>query len=152
MVYIDFMTTSKLSFPSQDYLELVGVIVYTVSYMEWTLIGDLYRLSDELPSGLVPQDMEADTAGAIARNTRNAADVMEDTTLRNFLMTCAECMGEAATIRNDVLHARPATHPDDDQLLQRASVRRKDSLCSMEIDSGSRKITSSRKSTASTFS
>jgi hypothetical protein len=44
--------------------------------------------------------------------------------VREFITVCGTALTEAAKIRNDVLHARPATHPEQDQRLNRAGTRR----------------------------
>ena len=47
---------------------------------------------------------------------------MENGQVKDYLSAVAEALRLAARLRNDVLHARPATHPEQDQRLTRAEV------------------------------
>lgn len=110
--------------PDTEYLIRIGEIAYAVSLLEWTLIGDLYQYGGDLPGSLLPSQLEALTTGSIGKKASNAAKNMQPGPLRDYVKTCGQALKEVAGFRNDILHARPATHPDQDQRLNRASVKR----------------------------
>ncbi|AWT25195.1 hypothetical protein Csp1_03710 [Corynebacterium provencense] len=114
-----------MALPEPKYLARIGEIAYTVSSMEWTLLGDLHRLAADLPAPLTLKELEPQTTGAIgACASRAAAMGMALGPVREFIAVCGTPLAEAAKIRNDVLHARPATHPEQDQRLSHAGTRR----------------------------
>ncbi|MDP9890570.1 hypothetical protein [Pseudarthrobacter enclensis] len=43
------MERSLVALPEQTYLARIGEVAYTVSSIEWTILGDLHRLADRLP-------------------------------------------------------------------------------------------------------
>lgn len=118
------MNKSRVALPESQYLARIGEIAYTVSSMEWTLLGDLYRLGDEVAPFLVLKDLEPQTTGSIGACAVDAANKMDDGPVRQYIAASGEALTKAAKIRNDVLHARPATHPDQNQRLNRAEVKR----------------------------
>ncbi len=113
---------SRVALPEDAYLARIGEIAYTASSMEWTLLGDLHRLADRLPEGLTLASLEPLTTGQIATRVRRAAEGLENGQVKDYLSAVAEALRLAARLRNDVLHARPATHPEQDQRLTRAEV------------------------------
>lgn len=113
---------SRVALPEDAYLARIGEIAYTVSYMEWTLLGDLHRLADQLPESLTLAALEPLTTGQIATRVRSAAEGLEDGQAKDYLSAVSESLRLAARLRNDVLHARPAKHPEQDQRLTRAQV------------------------------
>lgn len=66
---------SRVALPEDAYLARIGEVAYTVSYMEWTLLGDLHRLEDQLPESLTLASLEPLTTGQIAARVRSAAEV-----------------------------------------------------------------------------
>lgn len=112
--------------PDTEYLIRIGEIAYAVSSLEWTLIGDLYQCGGALPDSLLPSQLEALTTGSISKKASNAAKNMQPGPLRDYVAACGKALKEVAEIRNDILHSRPATHPDQDQRLYRANVKRED--------------------------
>lgn len=116
------MPRSRAALPDQDYLARIGEVAYTVSYIEWTLLGDLYRLADQLPEDLTLASLEPLTTGQIATRVRSAAERVEDGQVKDYLSAVAAALSMAARLRNDVLHARPATRPGQGQRLTRAEV------------------------------
>lgn len=113
---------SRVALPEDAYLARIGEIAYTASSMEWTLLGDLHRLADRLPEDLTLASLEPLTTGQIATRVRRAAEGLENGQVKDYLSAVAEALRLAARLRNDVLHARPATHPEQDQRLTRAEV------------------------------
>lgn len=76
----------------------------------------------QLPESLTLAALEPLTTGTIARRVGSAAEGLEDGSMKDYLAAVAEALRVAARLRNDVLHARPATHPEQDQRLTRAEV------------------------------
>lgn len=113
---------SRVALPEDAYLARIGEVAYTVSSMEWTLLGDLHQLTDRLPEVLTLASLEPLTTGQIATRVRSAAEGMEDSPVKDYLSAVAEALKLASRLRNDVLHARPATYPEQDQRLTRAEV------------------------------
>lgn len=114
---------SRVALPEADYLARIGEIAYSVSSLEWTLLGDLYRLADRLPEGLTLKSLEPQTTGTIAKRARVAASQATDQDIVAYLTAVADALTKLASLRNNVLHARPATHPTQDQRLSRSAVQ-----------------------------
>lgn len=114
---------SRVALPEPEYLARIGKLAYTVSSMEWTILGDLHRLADRLPERLVLTALEPQTTGAIGRQVAAAAKEVTDSDVKEYLLAAGRALSEAAELRNDVSHARPATNPEQDQRLTRGEVR-----------------------------
>ncbi|MDH6284325.1 hypothetical protein [Prescottella agglutinans] len=117
------MERSRVALPEQDYLARIGEVAYTVSSMEWTILGDLHRLAGQLPDELTLAALEPQTTSGIAGALKTAAKKMDDGTTKDYLVAVYRALYAVADIRNDVLHARPATHPEHGQRLNRAEVK-----------------------------
>lgn len=117
------MESSLAALPEPVYLRRIGEIAYTVSYMEWTILGDLHHLADQLPPALELRSLEPLTVSGIATEVRKAAKKCEPGQVKDYLTATYKALFTAADIRNDVLHARPATTSDNLQRLLRAEVR-----------------------------
>lgn len=118
------MEHSNVPLPKPEYLARIGEVAYTVSSMEWTLLGDLHGRSPRLPATLTLDLLEPQTTGTIGNMATTAAQDMAPGPVRDFIAACGQALTEAATIRNNLLHSRPATHPQQDQRLNRAGTRR----------------------------
>lgn len=114
---------SRVALPEQEYLARIGEVAYTVSSMEWTILGDLRRLSDRLPDDLVLSRLEPKMTSGIAGEVKKAAKACDDEPIKDYLTAVYRALFKAAEIRSDVLHARPATHPDEGQRLNRSETR-----------------------------
>lgn len=117
------MERSRVALPEQQYLARIGEVAYTVSSMEWTILGDLHHLADRLPDDLVLDKLEPMMTSGIASAVKNAAKATIDRPIKDYLTEVYRALYVAAEIRSDVLHARPATHPDQGQRLNRAETR-----------------------------
>ncbi|WBL18778.1 hypothetical protein [Citricoccus sp. NR2] len=117
------MPRSRVTLPEQDYLARIGEIAYTVSYLEWTILGDLQRLEGQLPNDFVLSRLEPMMTSQIASAVKSASKVTAEDAVKDYLVAVYNALFVAADLRNDVLHARPATHPDQGQRLNRAEVR-----------------------------
>ena len=116
---------SLVALPDQRYLARIGEVAYTVSSMEWTILGDLQRLADRLPEGLLLNRLEPMMTASIASAVKDASQGASDTEIKEYLTEVYRALFTAAEIRNNVLHARPATHPEQNQRLSRAETRDK---------------------------
>lgn len=101
--------------PGSEYLRLIGEVAYAVSSMEWMIIGDLHRLATSLEAS----KLAGKTTGAIARELTKASASEGNAKVSDYLRVSADCLSDAASIRNSVLHARPATTPNGEQRLYR---------------------------------
>lgn len=119
------MVQSLVALPEQEYLARIGEVAYTVSSMEWTILGDLHRLADGLPDDLTLHRLEPLMTSGIASAVKVAAAVTADGPIKDYLVAVYRALYVAAEVRNDVLHARPATHPEQGQRLHRAAVANK---------------------------
>lgn len=115
------MKHSIAALPDAAYLARIGEVAYTVSYAEWTILGDLHRLSVDFPSDLTLNALEPETTGQIANLLNIAAKKLPGGAVRDYVAAASAGLQVMSTIRNNVLHARPATH-DDGQRLLRAEV------------------------------
>ena len=116
------MQHSNVALPVDAYLARIGEIAYTVSSLEWTILGDLHRLSADLPDSLTLEKLEPETTSGIATEVRKATAEMQDGPTKEYLVAVYRALHSASTVRNDVLHARPATRPDGSQQLFRAET------------------------------
>jgi hypothetical protein len=86
--------------------------------MEWTLLGDLHGLAKHLPPELTTQNLAGKTTGSIANAFQKALPHITHEGTHEFIHTGVKALRRASTIRNHVLHARPATI-DGRQMLYR---------------------------------
>lgn len=103
------MKHTRIALPEVEYLQRIGEIAYTASYIEWTLLGDIPRLKDRLPDSFCLDTLEPKTTGGIAKQAEAAASQCRDNAVRSYLEVMGRALSAIAGIRNDVLHARPAT-------------------------------------------
>ena len=118
------MESSLAPLPEREYLVRIGEVAYAVAYLEWMILGDLHRLAPRLPPELLLSRLEPKMTSEIALEVKAAAKaegVDEET--RRYLIEVYKALFKAAAFRSDVLHARPATHPEQGQRLNRAETR-----------------------------
>ena len=114
------MKHKSVALPEPDYLQRIGEVAYVASSLEWTLLGDLNRLSDRLPDYFSLDVLEQKTMGRISSMTKQAAEQCGDPEIRRYLETTARALDVVKNVRNDVLHAHPVTmSPDGTQHLYR---------------------------------
>jgi hypothetical protein len=101
--------SARVALPEDDYLTLIGQVAYMVSSLEWTILGDLPGLGRYLPSDLTTSALAGKSTGQIAGALMKAKEKISDDDVRAFVVRASELLSEAATMRNDLLHARPAT-------------------------------------------
>ncbi|MDY0914487.1 hypothetical protein [Rathayibacter festucae] len=116
------MEHSRVALPEPEYLVRIGEIAYTASSMEWTILGDLHRLQSTLPANLTLAELEPWETSRIARKLKDEVPNVTDVGTRDYLTAVYRALFTAGEIRNDVLHARPATTTDGSQRLNRAEM------------------------------
>jgi hypothetical protein len=109
---------TRIALPEDDYLLLIGQVVYTVSSLEWTILGDLPGLAQYLPADLTTSGLAGKTTGQIGGALGKAVDKIGDDDVRAYVELAGQLLCEASDLRNDLLHARPAT-VDENQRLYR---------------------------------
>ena len=116
------MSNLRVSLPDSEYLQQIGEIAYTTSSLEWTLLGDIFRLKEYLSSNFSLENLEGLTTGQIARKAMEEAEKIDEDQIALYLSTVGKALKEAAEIRNDTLHSRPATDTEGKQRLQRSEI------------------------------
>ena len=87
-----------------------------VSSLEWTILGDLPGLAQYLPADLNTPALAGRTTGKIASALTAAAGVINDEEVRTYVLEAGRLLLKARDLRNDLLHARPATVGQDQRL------------------------------------
>ena len=108
--------TARVALPEDEYLVLIGQVAYMVSSLEWTILGDLPGLAQYLPTDLTTSALAGKSTGQIAGALSKAAGEISDDVVRAYIELVGRVLGEAAEMRNDMLHARPATIGEDQRL------------------------------------
>lgn len=107
------MKYTSVALPESDYLQRIGEVAYVASSLEWTLLGDLDRLSNHLPDNFSLDVLERKTMGRISGMTKQAVEQCVDPEMRCYLEATARALDVVKNVRNDVLHAYPATMSSD---------------------------------------
>ena len=107
--------------PSEDYLYNLGVITYSIGYLEWGLLGDLVKYDDILPDKLKMSYLVAQSTGQIADLLMNEKylSLVCDDKLRKRMREFGNALKNIVKTRNSVMHAHPTTFPDGEQGLYR---------------------------------
>ena len=108
--------TVGVALPEDEYLILIGQVAYMVSSLEWTILGDLPGLAQYLPADLSTSALAGKSTGQIAGALSKAVGDVTDDEVRTYVEMAGRVLGEAAELRNDMLHARPATIGEDQRL------------------------------------
>lgn len=108
--------SARVALPEDEYLTLVGQVAYMVSSLEWTILGDLPGLRQHLPPDLTTTALAGKSTGQIAGVFAKAASAVTDDDVRAYVEQAGRLLGEASEMRNDMLHARPATVGEDQRL------------------------------------
>lgn len=107
---------ARVALPGDDYLLLIGQVAYMVSSLEWTILGDLPGLAQYVPTDLTTSALAGKSTGQIAGALSKVVDQISDDDVRAYIQLAGQLLGEAATMRNDLLHARPATIDGEQRL------------------------------------
>jgi hypothetical protein len=100
---------ARIALPEDEYLVLLGQVAYMVSSLEWTILGDLPGLARYLPAELNTPVLAGKTTGQIGGALGKAVDNIGDAEVRAYVELAGRLLCEASEMRNDLLHARPAT-------------------------------------------
>jgi hypothetical protein len=107
---------ARVALPDDGYLVLVGQVAYMVSALEWTILGDLPGLAQYLPVDLDIPTLAGKTTGNIAAALTAAASAIKDEEVRSYVAEAGRLLCKARELRNDLLHARPATIGQEQRL------------------------------------
>ncbi len=110
--------SARIALPEDDYLTLIGQVAYMVSSLEWTILGDLPGLAHHVPAELTTSALAGKSTGQIADVLAKAAEEISDDDVRTYVQEAGRVLGDAAKLRNDLLHARPATIGEDQRLFR----------------------------------
>ena len=113
--------TTIVPLPPEDYIYNLGVIAYSIGYLEWGLLGDLVKHDDKLPDKLKSSYLVSQSTGQIADLLINEKhlSLVCDEDLRNRMREFGNILKTIVKTRNSVMHARPATFPNGEQGLYR---------------------------------
>ena len=100
---------TRTHLPEDEYLLLVGQLAYMVSSIEGLIVFDLPGMAAYLPEGLNAGGLAGKTTGQIAGALTAAVAFIEDGDVRAYIDVAGCVLSQASLIRNDVVHARPAT-------------------------------------------
>ena len=95
--------------PDDEYLLRIGQLVYMVSSIEGLILFDLPGMATYLPEKLNAGALAGETMGTLARALTDAAPSIEDGDVRAYVDFAGRVLSQTSSIRNDLLHARPAT-------------------------------------------
>lgn len=98
-----------IAFPEHEYLTEIGKLAYAVSYLEWSVLGDLPHIKTLLGGKALLVKLAGRTTGQIANELTRAAAAVTDARTHEWLVAGAKHLAAVADLRNSVLHARPAT-------------------------------------------
>lgn len=98
----------RIALPEPQYLEAIGRYAYAVSYLEWSILGDLPHV-EGLPATLTVDELASKTTGGIGHALLRHAPDVNDSSTREWLEAGGRALVELTEARNALLHARPAT-------------------------------------------
>jgi hypothetical protein len=127
---------SRVTLPEDGYLVLVGQVAYMVSSLEWTILGDLPGLAQYLPADLNAQKLAGRTTGEIGAALTAAINTIKDEEVRTYVEAAGRLLSEASDLRNDLLHARPATVGNVQRLYRWKLADRRGPGRALVIDTG----------------
>jgi len=116
------MTYHSRIVANPGYLQALGQAFYNFTYLEWTVIWTIVKLSPD-GFGSVPK---REPARKIAKALTKAIDGTSPplpNDLRRRLVKFDEAFREAIRVRNKLLHAHPYTTPTGEQQLMGASLK-----------------------------
>lgn len=102
-----------------NYVKLVGTVVYLFSYYEWTIIYILERLQPGFVAEYTREHKHGMTSGMVRERFRTAVEeYAEDRGVeKRALECCWFVFAELIPKRNALLHAHPITGDDGAQIL-----------------------------------
>lgn len=115
---------SVVPFPEDEYLIKLGKVIYSMSYHEWSIMGDLLYIigNDKIPGVEIARqevrNLFSKTSGQIAEFFRQKSAVVSDNDLKKWLKAAGDAI-ETIDKRNDVIHSHPITNKAGKQRLYR---------------------------------
>lgn len=109
--------------PPDSYMQLLGRVIYAVTYLEGSVLNDLPSIPS-LPTEFDLQKLVGQTTGALGRYLIAHAPKVTDRATRTWLEHAGQALVDVAEDRNPVLHARPHSLPNGDQQLLRWHYKR----------------------------
>lgn len=103
------------AWPPDDYLTLLGRVVYSVASIEGLLLFDLPRMPNP-PVGATPAALAGKTTTGLGRALVDVSSQVADPGWSAYLSAGAAALMDIGPVRNAVLHARPATVDGAQQL------------------------------------
>jgi hypothetical protein len=97
-----------------EYAEALGLAAFCFARCEWDASYCCERLSPGYLSTIEP---DKKTAGKIANELKSLVSNLTNEELKALCETAAEEFAEVVKVRNALLHGKPCTAPDGDQVL-----------------------------------
>ena len=97
--------------PPDDYLYNLGLLAYSIGYLEWGLLGDLFKHDNILPDKLKASFLLTKPSGVIADLLMDEDLLIHisDDILQNRMREFGISLKALSKKRNSILHAHPAT-------------------------------------------
>jgi hypothetical protein len=105
--------------PGSGYLQSLGELVYAVTSLEGLMIFDIPRMQSAVPAKFTVDSLVGGTTAGIGQQFLDCAPKVTDAGVRAYFETGGAALREVGGIRNNVLHARPATMDTGAQRLYR---------------------------------
>jgi hypothetical protein len=97
-----------------NYIEALGRAAYTFASLEWQVVWCMEKIKPDSINKIVAKEM---TAGTIAKKFIDATRNMPTSNEREELKNLASRFMELVQIRNDIMHGKPCTSPENEQRL-----------------------------------
>lgn len=103
--------------PADEYIKALGIVVWKIASLEWLVIEVIQRLDPQADIlKLAPMTIKGLGEQLASKSKKSLALSSEQQAELNEIVTD---FGQLPEIRNDILHARPATLPDGTSALYR---------------------------------
>lgn len=114
------MKDDRLRCPvEKEYVEAIGLTAYTFASLEWQVVWCMEKIKPESIRKVVGEEM---TAGTIAKKFIDATRNMPKSKERELLKGCAQKFMELVQVRNQIMHGKPCTSPNDEQRLSNKGI------------------------------
>jgi len=101
---------TRIPLPSEAYIYNIGLIAYSIGYLEWQVLGDLLGQKD-IPNEYKVNNLSTKSTGQIATLflREDLLNKVLNDKLRTRIKQFGEKLKDIADKKNHILHARPAT-------------------------------------------
>jgi hypothetical protein len=118
--FVTAMKDDRLRQPIKaDYAYALGTAVFCFAMCEWNAVYCAERISPGALGKIVNDEM---TAGKIAKKLLDLVRNMPKSKERENLMVVAQSFADLVLLRNEILHGKPCTGPNEDACLSSQSV------------------------------